>query len=265
MNDASEFKYANDVLWEAMERAKQGAAPSKIVILAALQKAVDLRTPEQEFQFPNAFELTFVTSFTRFGNQLSQWRAYGGSGGYALGFASTELQQLDPDFELVECTYAPKQHSNAADKLVGEILEKLNGFSAEILERFASISPGQTLPSDLGIQLLALRQFVTHRILQISPSWKHHSFSEEAEWRLVSRTSRNGKVAFRSGRSQIVPYTEINLTPPAGQLITAIREVNVGPGSEPEFAKANVNLLLRMNRFKVESINVPEHPLRASW
>ena len=64
-----------------------------------------------------------------------------------------------------------------------------------------------------------------------APMWKHYSFHEEAEWRLVSE-QRPRAVAFRAGRAAIVPYVEIRLDEPADTQISGTTAVLGQPTSD---------------------------------
>ena len=163
----------------------------------------------------------FSVSFCDASDLLSQWRGYG-RGGYALGFKSDHLSGLSlfqepvPAFgngplpavpvDLINVAYAVEDHDQRIGNFVGSLL------GAE--EDWA------------GWDILAGRASA----LKVLAGLKHHSFSEEREWRLlVAEGGGAGRLPerFRAKESgAIAPYLDIPI-----DLAGALRHIVIGPGS----------------------------------
>ena len=72
-----------------------------------------------------------------------------------------------------------------------------------------------------------------HHLARVSPRLKHSSFSEEAEWRLVSPLEdlSDLKHKFRPGRISIIPYTEFPLADEGGDFEARLSVV-IGPAPD---------------------------------
>src|SRR5205823_4822815 len=121
-------------------------------------------------------------------NILSQWRGYSaGSYGYSLAFFSSELKDvaLHSGFILGKCIYDPDLQM----QIINETLEDF-------------LTRGET-----G-ERTNLKHFVA--LMRYGAFFKHPSFKEEQEWRLVSM--RGIKTSFRKGKSMIIPYTSLQIS-----------------------------------------------------
>lgn len=127
---------------------------------------------------------TYIFSLSRQGDLLSQWRAYCPDGGVSIGFSTKTLTRIaaQHNFALVRCIYDPELQRA---KIIRMLEEQLNE------DEFYSVFP----------RLIA--------------SLKHPSFSEEAEFRLVSRSriveQRIYKARWRATKTTPVEYTEVKL------------------------------------------------------
>jgi len=150
----------------------------------------------------------FVTSLSAEKNELSQWRAYGGStGSYALGFRSADLtaaiaKNTDTRFSLYKCIYDEARSQALCHQFVESLL---NEFRAQ---RHARKSGGDDYQEMLDLVHEAVRIFDT-----LSPLIKHPDFVKECEWRLVSDPVDLTKrpIRLREGRTGIVPYIELTI------------------------------------------------------
>lgn len=140
----------------------------------------------------------YVTCFCEYGDLLSQWRGYGGAGGYAIGFHSEALVSLSKTFRLGQFDKVCYGFSQAA---------KLG-----LIPRY--LRPDLTFMSDY---------------LQTITMIKHPTFSEEEEWRLMlpKLGDTSDDIFFRVGPVGIVPYVKIPFAR------DAVAEVIVGPGQHP--------------------------------
>ena len=188
----------------------------------------------------------FVLSLTENGDDLSQWRAYGGKhSGFALGFDIERLCQLasEHQFSLDRCLYESPEQGLLAATIVDSAL--------------AWISAGDRMTS-------RRRREFRRAMIKTAPLLKHYSFGEEREWRLVhaSHAVNPAKVAFRSGPSTIIPYYKLSLCGASGS--SPLCSVTVGPTPHGDLALRSVSALLSARGFKGVTVHQSEIPLR-TW
>ena len=142
----------------------------------------------------------YVASFSEERDQLSQWRAYGHGGGYAIGLAPEQLIQAIPHAPLpgmlLRCIYdVDEQHA-----LVRAALDRLTS----VFER----QPSDTSPASFAHHFFGY-------LLVAGACFKHPKFAEEREWRLVFRSRMPDRAAtdFRVGTSTVVPYIKFPRNP----------------------------------------------------
>lgn len=190
----------------------------------------------------------FVFSLTANGDQLSQWRGYAPAGaGYSIGFSTgflTAAAAGSMRFYLGPCSYEPAIH----DRVISEIVD--NGVS-RILNR---------VPTDAS-SFLGSMPF-SDALYFAAPFLKHEGFSEEAEWRLVSRpiSCVNPRFKHRPGRSRLVPYFELPLGDREAAGVVPIRHVIVGPTSNAHLAMDSVATLvgaLGLNGCEIRASSIP--------
>ncbi|WP_431681260.1 DUF2971 domain-containing protein [Kitasatospora sp. KL5] len=168
----------------------------------------------------------YTTCFCEHGDLLSQWRAYGGAGGYAIGFRSRDLVRLSQSMS-----------SLRFDKVSYGFGEAIGwGWLPEYLH--AGLS--------LGDYLNALTMV------------KHPAFREEQEWRLMLLGNEDSEdLKFRISPVGIVPY--VSLAFPE----SAVVEVIVGPGQYAAERAKGVRRLLDSLGMSHVSVEVSLSPLRS--
>lgn len=149
----------------------------------------------------------FVFSLSEKGNLLSQWRAYTLHGtGISIGFNQSDLVRFAKDNELllVKCVYVHEKQ----EEILKTALEKiLSAFEKEGVDIDLSKRP-------VGQEYHSYLNRFTGNLLQEFIKIKDPAFSEECEWRLVSKfyekyTDEDIKV--RSGKTTLVPYINLDL------------------------------------------------------
>ena len=243
---ATHYRYLND--------ASEGQIVSKLLIEELTKRNCDEGVISQGEQILSeiASQDVYVTSFSKHGNLLSQWRAYSGkSGGYSIGFSPNYLEAVgkhflknisgphySPDNPLIPCQY----FNGDVERQLKEKIQKEVESYIEEAERIK-----RTLPSTEQIGRhtpagIALRHFWDFsRDCAIT---KDHAFHEEREWRLVVHMRQFGSDGFfREGRSTLIPYLKIPLTCPEQRI--EIREIYIGPCPNPAEARKSVKMLLK--------------------
>ena len=161
----------------------------------------------------------FIGSFSRAGDLLSQWRAYGS---YAIEFDTDYIPQ-----ELSACVY--------------DYDEKLNQASSAALLSLIAIS--KNMATNTGF-LDQEGYGAFSDIVGLVATLKHESFSEEQEIRVIlghdidPELEDGLEVKFRSRGNILVPYVEADLP------FESIRAIHVGPMRDQELAYISMKSLV---------------------
>jgi hypothetical protein len=168
----------------------------------------------------------YVVSFSAAADKLSQWRAYSGSGtGYALGFRREALAcHAGKEFSWVRCEYVEaSQESLLVDAAIA-------WYDWQKPSADAYDSPDDRKYAEWMIGVGC----VTTIARELATAIKHRKFSEEEEWRLVSRSFAASR-GFRESRFGLVPFLELPLPPPEDRL--GLERIVIGPTVDPVGAR----------------------------
>lgn len=147
----------------------------------------------------------FVCSFSEDGDSLSQWRAYGGDGGYAIGIHGSHVRntadRLGLTFE--QCVYDHDELDNPVVRFLDNMLQ--DGFFDHLAEANKPDSYGHFL----GL--------LCDGVMRNSIILKGKAFSEEREWRLIPGptfgSTQKFLQEFRIRNGVFVPFTKLPLFP----------------------------------------------------
>ncbi|WP_460163627.1 DUF2971 domain-containing protein [Pseudomonas sp. S2_F03] len=150
----------------------------------------------------------FVCSFSKSGNQLSQWRAYGS---YAIEFDSDRLWG---DIDLFECFY----DSDKKNKIVAEeVSQSVQGLAQDFMVH------GDEITEDSLIHLSTL--------VRTASTFKDANFYEEQEVRCaIDLSLPNENLKFRQRGNLLIPYTAVKFT------VGCIKAIHVGPMRDQDLA-----------------------------
>lgn len=197
--------------------------------------------------------LPFVTSFSRGGDLLPQWRAYAkGGNGVCIGFNTQTLTglQLDPlpadpqDFwgDVQSVDYIAEGETGRLDQLLRDAMS----FASQFADR-------QSL----------WRIFVESKLSTTASSAKVPSFSSEQECRLLFNGVHpypNGTVHFKPTSSSLVPYMKLRF-PPIYEFDSAdpnqprehfINKIVIAPGSYQDLTTRAVESFFQSRGWSVE-------------
>lgn len=217
LNDTTELSYINTVILETADKLKSDfKSDAALAFLAAASDGLlNGSTGTQDI---------YVSCFCADGDQLSQWRGYGG---YALGFDPGRLGAT-PRLALRRVVY---------DRAVQE------DFVREVLEFCARWLEGTTGRPPFDHACVVALQATKHTLSEPAFCFKHSGFAEEKEWRLVHRVMGGEHLAhapllFRPETNGVVPYVELR---PNGQqleidALLPISDLVVGPNPHPQLA-----------------------------
>jgi hypothetical protein len=183
----------------------------------------------------------FLACFCESGDALSQWRAHGGDGAYAIGLRTGALDTVGVRFQ------------RAALRRVIYNAERQNALLQRILERAVNlVRSAQSLgESDRAAVIAIVVEFLADHLIELVASFKRPTFQEEAEWRLVLALDpsyageRTWQVEFDVRDGHPVPYVELDVSPRTGPAASPIAEVVCGPIDRIELASRSIQLLLR--------------------
>jgi hypothetical protein len=174
----------------------------------------------------------FICSFSAEDDLLSQWRGYCPPGaGYALGFTPKYLEETAKRsglFYLGKCTYEHVEHVAVIRELVGAALARKS--AAGGAEELGSPSDDQRHP-------LWDRSF-QDALAFAAPLLKHTTFSEEKEWRLISKPVDydHPALSHRPGKTHLLPYFRVPLSSDPSEQPISLRRLVIGPTPHPELA-----------------------------
>lgn len=226
LNDLSEYEYGSNVIRAAIEKYATDASAESADFIN--ETGTSLKARARDF---------CLTSFTEASDLLSQWRGYADDGnGYCLGFDGESIRsraQPEGDWYLSKCIYDPRQQEALARKLVQSW--------------FGEWQRDRTDPKQRGFWRDLFGSSFEYVVAAVifAFSFKHPSFAEESEWRLVMEKSETQRFRFRTGKSMITPYREFDLRAASPeQRDIALKRVIVGPSPQPELAVDSVRMLL---------------------
>jgi hypothetical protein len=229
LNDSKEYYYAFDLLKEIISNEYQG-----------------LLSEEQLECFGAGKAGVFTFSLTEEKDLLSQWRGYCPNGGYSLCFERDMLNQIitTKRLRVAQCIY---DRSVQRDFLIDHIIGMTPG------EYAANAGNSGGAPGGAGAAITYLTGGqVSIDMALLAPVFKHPSFAQEKEWRIISlidafysgstvssmmgnqRYQNMAGLSVRVSRNKLIPYLEVPLNP-GGQNIS-FKEIVVGPNPHPNLA-----------------------------
>lgn len=228
-------------LWASDVRYMNDSAELNYIIALLQERVRFISTPSTATEVINHFvdwmsyritngHMVFAASFRADGNLLSQWRGYSSVGkGISIGFNAQDIKTLATanGFKLGRCIYEKDKQI----KLIDSVLSSISDAIAQ----------------DDAYSCTAKREKIFETVeadmLSIAALFKHPSFAEEKEWRIVSPAVTDyleAPVNFREGASMMIPYYEFPLLDKHQQI--PISHLFLGP---------TPNRLLSLNSLKL--------------
>lgn len=230
LNDRKEFEYAKDL--------------AESLISSCIKQEPDERKRRHLGYLRNAAAGAginiCVSSWSSRADDLSQWRAYSGTGtGYSIDLKGSSLREFAEaqNFILAACIYEPSAQERVLRSLIDADL-------AQNIEREGSHPP----EGDHERYMLEQNggSFCYH-INRYASLFKHPGFAAEEEWRVISKPINVHRMQFRPGVSTIASHFRFSLRDGheyQGEPTIRLDSVHVGPCPEPELARQTVRFLL---------------------
>ena len=204
---------------------------------------------------------SYVTSFCKKGNLLSQWRGYGGAGGYSIGFRfPTKEVHYENNRKrgaiLHGLLYKPAEQKALLDIVLPALEEVITlirpnqGFSEDVRR--------DPMIADLVERLSRCLEVCCLRM-------KHSSFRSEQEMRLTTTRTFEGRefnaddLNFRQVEGGNVPYVEIPIRDEYAKIVS----VRCGPTLPKRKAMKAVEMMLR--QYKFEGVEVRSSAIPLGW
>lgn len=247
MNDASEMLVGLELIEEIASALSSGGSDS---CKELLRRAKSHASPSD---VGSGF---LVVCSCAEGDLLSQWRAYGESGGgYAIGLSAFELDR--PKGIFVRRVIYDR---DVQTRLVQSTIQK----TCNLLDRLAHGRGVEQLDADKVLPAFAT--FLSDHLREFLFTFKHKAFAEENEWRVIFPFVRDHHITslrFRESHGMMVPYIPFPLRPDEDEYpILPIVDVVHGPTLHPELAKKSLHLLLQQHGYDHVEVAGSEVPLR---
>lgn len=247
LNDQSDFRHAIELVRDELSRMVQQSDTQTRPFVEEMKRGM------HEHDGMEAVNVC-VCSFSEEGDILSQWRAYGdGIAKFSIGFSGALLRQVSDQMNswLVPCLYGEGEQR----VLVRALLE-------DVLQENMSHVPQDDVEND-EICVERHGNLIAY-LNRYAPILKHKTFSEEREWRIVTRPlmCRNERFDYRPGRSMLIPYYRISLAGP--DIKFCVERIVVGPVPQGDRAMQAVKSLMVKHRLKTTQVLVSGVPFR-NW
>jgi hypothetical protein len=241
LNDSSELLYPIDFLRTKVREKLNSSITSDVEFLL---KRIDAGLTEPQI----ATEGRFLVCFSEDGDDLSQWRAYGGGeGGYAIQFDSQYLRKL-PDAATIlgkveyDLTKQSLFFDDVLEHVIRFFLDGLQKKRAPTKEEWAS-------------------EFLTYwasLVIVFAPYIKHPRFAGEREWRLVHPLQDEAipRMRYLQRSSMMTQHVPVRLMMRGDQPRLPLTGIVVGPCRHKEISKIAVGDLLRTHGYSEKDVPV---------
>jgi hypothetical protein len=248
MNDTSELNYARELYQRALVRRAENL--DEVHSEGWHWLVLNDLNPAAEYTM-------FAACFSRTGDELSQWRAYGGGlGGFGLGVdLPTSLEGMG-GWQQLDVIYDPVEQNRKLDEFITGALEAIKDDPEP--------EPDAPWPT-----LAKLQREAAYLLASI----KHPAFAGEREVRLVQWRHRSFlfDIKWRASRSGVSPYLELHLAPPEGDRpgLPPLVDLVIGPTNDIATTRQSLDLILEQHGYtfrlsKSVRLRVSAAPLRAS-
>lgn len=227
LNDKREMDFGLEAAVAFLREQDENAGGSSVKNSAIKEASARIRARG----IPSAYACCFCTRR----DNLSQWRGYSTGGqGISIVFEIGKLEQHFKSYGAIiaEVAYG----ADATKRRLKEEFEKYVTSTSGDLFSYGTLSA-----SDLE-----------NLILSLSPQFKHKSFEDEREWRvIVNGPQKTGDLCYRTKDNVLVPY--IRLGEP--NLPLPIEQVIIGPGKDMDITLQSVELFLK-SKLEYEDVEV---------
>lgn len=254
LNDSTEIRYASKLLRDALIDLKQKSA-GDLEAQEFLAKVLELtaESPRSPTHAPSRF---FVACFSDQEDDLSQWRAYGESGGengYSIGFCLRGFTGY-PNHGVLKVNYDKELHKKIASSVADSTLQ----FYRDGLKNQRSA----TAEAWLNEFLAEWDQWIS----RLAPIVKDDCFKAENEFRIVHQLTVAEYGQIRVSQRETLLSRYIPLTFPCWTKTRTptlpIVKVIIGPSRHQAVSRVSAGVLLSQLGYGNVSIVISERPLQ---
>jgi hypothetical protein len=223
LNDPSELRYGVDIAIETLARAAAGGPLEQRIFAQDFRRYQDGAEGVAHY---------FVLSFSEWGNDLCQWRAYADNGrGYSLGFDGLAIEKAFCN----DATGVPIKEHMSFPVCYSEAT--LRGIFTKLINK---VLPLVSAAGTLGLSNTAVQTYMDHlhlslalQVFRTALFFKHYAYASEKEYRFMHISPANNPptgLNFRSRPHTLLRYLEfdwLTLNP------ALLKQIIVGPGTEP--------------------------------
>jgi hypothetical protein len=235
LNDSSELLYPIELLVSKVcAKSKSPISLEEGFLLKQIEKGLSAPTIDTEGRF--------IACFSEDGDDLSQWRAYGGGeGGYAIEFDSLHLRQSQPSTTILgKVEYREQQQNIFLDDVLAHCIAFF--FAGVSKKRAPSIE-------EWAAEFL---QYFANLVMVFAPFLKHPRFAGEREWRLVYHLQDEAipRKRYLQRSSMMTQHVPLRLKMrDEDHPCLPLTGIVVGPSRHKEISKISVNDLLRTHGY----------------
>jgi hypothetical protein len=269
-NDISELQYGEQIFAEVIHLARSQKERRQSCKMAQLLDHLCDTFPQNTPSFPTNWDLRcFVICFSEESNLLSQWRAYGGQSGSSsinLGLHAGELSRIigakdvSPlNLRLDRVEYNLPRQRELAKQLVNAFLDKAEEWADRELSTSRFIARTTS----------ALLKYALQYIVR----FKHSSFSEEKEWRIIGMFQQHefsslqsaGLLAHRPSAYGVTAYIQVPIKSQARDTKNKIplQKVYIGPSGYSQLATEGVRSYLMGKGYDFCDVSASDFPFRS--
>jgi hypothetical protein len=248
LNDQLEERYfGNLVLAGVRDLLKANADPRTTVMLRVAEAGL--------LEAESSATGRFVACFSEVGDDLGQWRGYGGGQcGYAIGFHSKEIMEAIKNRQasiLLPLCYDAKLH----EQVVREVLQAAERFYLGGVARAAADLEGYAQEF-----LLAFAE----DIQLITAGIKHPAFEHERERRISTLlfSGEETKLIFKQRQSLLARHLPFDLRVGSDSKKLPISGVVIGPGPSQQVSRVSVGDLLLKYGYRDINVHLSSVPYR---
>ena len=251
LNDSTEINYGSSLLRKAFVTIRaQELLDDEDTKFLLNRITSNSQTPSNPSNAPSQW---FVTCFSAEGDDLSQWRAYGGGeNGYAIGFMVSGL--FGRNLNLVaRVNYDESLHKAVANNVANASLK----FFSDGMKKNRAASR-----EEWAAEFLPVWSGIVERL---APMVKDKSFKAENEYRVIHElhVQEMSQIKFVQKSTLMSRHLPLIFPPPTAthSRMLPIARIMVGPSRHKEITKVSVDTLLRQNGYyvPVDTSIIPFH------
>jgi Protein of unknown function (DUF2971) len=253
LNDSSEIMYGYGVLKEVLEGWIKSCGRDEYSMALGFARGL-LRGFGHDLLSKNIIDPIYLACFCEEGNLLSQWRAYGQTGGYSLAFnfrpfdTSLRPEPVGYTSRLIKVEYDRPKQLERCRVILQEVLPIFDDSSVtQALREVSPVGSPNRGFSEIG-------RVIREMLMEEALAFKDKAFEVEREWRLVVRRREDDggrtppMIHFRLARGLLIPY--IRLIPAGEGAKIPLAFVRSGPTIDGLLAFLSLRPFLDRHGFK---------------